>query len=144
MSEESLKMEAEHATEMLHGKTVRVVWRHRSKEVVLEFTDKTRLFVDCTTEGAELSITEGQDNEGTQESRYEDEVSIRLTQAEALVLFDFCSRFTQQHTLSIEDQAEERVIWDITSILERMLLGTFQSDYSEKVAVSREKLRDKA
>ena len=34
------------AAEFLQGKVLRVVWRHRAKEVGLEFEDGTRLFVD--------------------------------------------------------------------------------------------------
>jgi hypothetical protein len=64
MSEEGskLQLEAERATEMLRGKTVAVVWRHRSGEVGVQFTDGTRLFVDRTPDGVELSITEGGDS----------------------------------------------------------------------------------
>jgi hypothetical protein len=69
MSEEDskLQLEAKHATEMLRGKTVAVVWRHRSGEVGDQFTDGTRLFVDRTSDGMELSITEG-DNGGSERS----------------------------------------------------------------------------
>jgi hypothetical protein len=144
MNEENLKKEAKQATEMLRGKIVCVVWRPRSKEVGLEFTDGTRLFVDCATDGAELSITDGQDSQTTQnDARPEGEVIVKLTQAEALVLFEFCSRFIQEDVLSIEDQAEERVLWNLTAVLEKMLLEPFLPDYSERVAEAREKLRDK-
>lgn len=44
---------------MLRGKVVSVVWRHRKGEIGIEFTDGTRLFVDQTPVGVELSITEG-------------------------------------------------------------------------------------
>jgi hypothetical protein len=137
MNEENLKKEAEQATEMLRGKTVRVVWRHRGKEVGLEFTDGSRFFVDCTTEGAELSITAEQD------IHPEGEVFVRLSQAEALVLFEFCSRFTQQGSLTIEDKAESRVLWDLTAVLERMLAEALLPEYAERLMEAREKLRDK-
>ncbi len=54
----TLQLEAERATEMLCGKTVSMVWRHRPGEVGIEFTDGTRLFVDRTPNGVELSIAE--------------------------------------------------------------------------------------
>lgn len=57
--ESKLRLEAERATEILRGKSVAIVWRHRSGEVGIEFTDGSRLFVDHTSEGVELSITEG-------------------------------------------------------------------------------------
>jgi hypothetical protein len=57
--ESELEIEARRATEKLRGKVVSVVWRHREGEVGIEFTDGTRLFVDQTPVGVELSITEG-------------------------------------------------------------------------------------
>ncbi|MEO5679667.1 MAG: hypothetical protein ABIS47_08360 [Acidimicrobiales bacterium] len=55
---DELSREAQEATEMLSGLTVRLVRRHRPTEVMIEFADGTRLFVDAV--GAlELSITGG-------------------------------------------------------------------------------------
>lgn len=53
----NLKQEAERATELLKGKVVAEVMRHRAKEVCIEFTDGTRLFVDHKPDNIELSIT---------------------------------------------------------------------------------------
>lgn len=55
----NLEEEAERSTELLKGKTVSKIFRHRIGEVGIEFTDGTRLFIDHKTEGLELSITEG-------------------------------------------------------------------------------------
>lgn len=52
-----LEAEAAKTTEMLKGKVVARVARHRLKEVMVEFTDGTRLFIDQNKEGLELSIT---------------------------------------------------------------------------------------
>jgi hypothetical protein len=58
MNEDSkLEVEAQRATDFLKGKVVSVVWRHRKGEVGIEFTDGTRLLIDHTQEGVELSIT---------------------------------------------------------------------------------------
>jgi hypothetical protein len=54
-----LKKEAARMQRMLAGKIVRRVRRHRSKELLLEFKDGTRLFVDLTEGGLEFSITSG-------------------------------------------------------------------------------------
>jgi hypothetical protein len=54
-----LEDEAERASEMLRGKVVARVIRNRPTEVLLEFTDGTRLFVDRAAEALELSITGG-------------------------------------------------------------------------------------
>lgn len=57
---DDLSLEAEKASRMLAGLTVRVVRRHRPTELLIEFEDGTRLFVDA--EGAlELSITGGRE-----------------------------------------------------------------------------------
>ena len=58
-----LKKEAKAATEMLKGKIVDQIWRHRPKEIGIQFTDGCRLFVDMEPEGLELSITGGEDTE---------------------------------------------------------------------------------
>ena len=55
---DDLAREAEKATELLGGLTVRVVKRHRPSELLIEFTDGTRLFVNAEGE-VELSITGG-------------------------------------------------------------------------------------
>ena len=55
---DDLEREAERATELLGGLTVRVVKRHRPEEVMVEFCDGTRLYVDAEGE-VELSRTEG-------------------------------------------------------------------------------------
>lgn len=51
-----LASESDTATEMLKGRSVRVVRRHRETELLIEFEDGTRLFVDSQT-ALELSIT---------------------------------------------------------------------------------------
>ena len=55
----NLEQEAERATELLRGKVVAKVMRHRAKEVCIEFADGTRLFVDHQPDKVELSITGG-------------------------------------------------------------------------------------
>ena len=54
----ALNKEAKEATGMLKGKIVSRIWRHRPKEIGIEFADGTRLFVDMQEDGLELSITE--------------------------------------------------------------------------------------
>lgn len=52
---DDLEAEAAHATELLAGKTVKVVRRTNERVVLVEFSDGTRLFVDSKT-AVELSI----------------------------------------------------------------------------------------
>jgi len=55
--EPALEQEARKATELLQGKIVAKVWRHRDKEIGIEFTDGTRLFIDHQPNELEISIT---------------------------------------------------------------------------------------
>ena len=55
----NLEQEAIRATELLKKKAVLRIWRHRKGELGIEFTDGTRLFVDQTEDGLDISITEG-------------------------------------------------------------------------------------
>ena len=56
-SPEDLFHEATRATEMLRGKRVERIARRSEAEVLVEFTDGTRLFVDLSGSALELSIT---------------------------------------------------------------------------------------
>ena len=55
----TLEEESSRATETLSGKVVSRLVRHREGEVLIEFTDGTRLFVGRNANGVELSITGG-------------------------------------------------------------------------------------
>ncbi|MGX9432511.1 MULTISPECIES: hypothetical protein [Bradyrhizobium] len=54
-----LEQEAEKLTELLKGKTVRIVWRHCADEIAIEFDDgdRTRLFVNRDPAGLDISVT---------------------------------------------------------------------------------------
>ena len=71
-------------------------------------------------------------------------INIELTNDEAVVLFEFISRFNQSElTSSFEDQAEQRIFWNIESDLEKKLSDTFKTNYQETLKTAREKIRDK-
>ncbi len=71
-------------------------------------------------------------------------INISLTKDESLVLFEFLSRFSQNDSkLTIEDQAEERVLWNLCCDLEKILVEPFQSNYGEILKEARDKVRDK-
>jgi hypothetical protein len=69
-------------------------------------------------------------------------VTIELTNAEALVLFDFLARFNESDDFRFEDGAERRVLWDIESTLEKSLVEPLRSDYNLLVKSAREAIRD--
>lgn len=43
-----------------------------------------------------------------------------------------------------EDQAEQRVVWNIEATLEKSLVAPFRADYLEIVAAARARVRDPA
>jgi hypothetical protein len=63
MSGSPLEDEADRATALLRGRTVKRVWRRRIEEVGLEFEDGARLYVENHDESIEVSIT-GCDDSG--------------------------------------------------------------------------------
>lgn len=72
------------------------------------------------------------------------EITIRLTRNESLVLFELLRRIDTQEELEIfEDQAEERVLWNLEIELQGNLPEIFREDYVEIINRARESVRDK-
>jgi hypothetical protein len=69
-------------------------------------------------------------------------VKLELTSDEALVLYDWLTRFNQRDNADFADQAEERVLFDLEAMLEQVLVAPLQSDYTELLAQARSKVRD--
>ena len=72
-----------------------------------------------------------------------DEVKISLTHDEALVLFEMMSRFSDTNKLSIEHQSEERALWNLCCLLEKIMVEPFMENYKELLKGARERLKDK-
>ena len=72
-----------------------------------------------------------------------EKVTLELSHSEALVLFEFVSRFSHDEKLEIVDQAEERVLWNVCSSLEKMLVEPLSQNYPDLLARAREKVCDK-
>ena len=70
------------------------------------------------------------------------DVTLTLSDSEALVLFDLLARFSDTGVLGTEDQAEQRVLWDIHCLLERQLVPIFDPRYRELLDKARAQLRD--
>lgn len=70
------------------------------------------------------------------------EVKISLTEEEAWVLFELTRRFSDSDKLSIEDQAEERALWNLCCIFEKTMHQESNLEYKDFIAKCREKLRD--
>ena len=69
-----------------------------------------------------------------------DEVEIKLTKDEALVLFDVMSRFSNEDKLCIQDQAEERALWNLTCVLEKELAEPFSKNWQSIIEAARSRL----
>lgn len=69
------------------------------------------------------------------------DVTITLTDDEALVLFELLSRFNDTDSLATEDQAEKRVLWNLLCLMEREIVTSFASNYHELLTAARNRLR---
>ena len=53
----------------------------------------------------------------------DEKIKIELNKDEAIVLFEFISRLNQNKDLvNFDDQAEQRILWDLESLLEKELI----------------------
>jgi hypothetical protein len=59
-----LDAEGPRLTKLLAGKTIKVAKRHRESEVMLEFTDGSRFFVNSGPMKLDISVTGGQEDDG--------------------------------------------------------------------------------
>jgi hypothetical protein len=69
-------------------------------------------------------------------------VPIELTQSEALVLFEFLSRFTQDEKLEIQDDSEQRVLWSILATLEKNLVQPLAENYQLLLNEAQKKVKE--
>lgn len=61
-----------------------------------------------------------------------EEISLELSHDRALVLFEWLARTgAGEQPAAFEDQAEQRVLWDLEAVLEKRLVEPFKSDYRE-------------
>jgi len=65
-------------------------------------------------------------------------ISIELTNNEALVLVEFLLRFRDKEKLSIEDEAEEQILWDLVALLESEVPELLDENYGELLEKARE------
>lgn len=74
-----------------------------------------------------------------------DEIIIKLSQEQAVVLWDLLFRINSKKILSdfFEDQAEQRILWDLESTLEKNTPNIFSWNYIEDLKKARENIRDK-
>ncbi len=69
-------------------------------------------------------------------------IDFGLSRDEALVLYEWISRFNKRDDVTFEDQAEQRVLWDIEASLEAILEEPFSNEYDALLAAARGRIRD--
>lgn len=69
-------------------------------------------------------------------------MNIEISKDEALVLYDFLYRSNQNNTIVFEDQAEQRVLWNLQTELEKHLLEPSFPNYLELVEEARNRVRN--
>ena len=72
----------------------------------------------------------------------DDRVLLELSRDEAIVLFGWVSRLNNAKGVDFEDQAEQRVLWDIEAMLETKLAEVFDPKYDDLLARARARVRD--
>jgi hypothetical protein len=66
--------------------------------------------------------------------------NLLITNAEAVVLFEFLTRFSSEEVLKIESSAEEKVLWKILAQLERTLVEPFSENWKDILDEARRKV----
>jgi len=70
-------------------------------------------------------------------------VHVSIPRDHALVLLDWLARSSSaEHPVALEDQAEQRALWDLEASLEAILPEAVAADYREQVAAARARVRD--
>ena len=71
------------------------------------------------------------------------EISLKLSRDQAVVLFEWLGRTgSAGFPAEFEDQAEQRILWDLESLLEAVLTEPLGDDYRGRLEKARMALRD--
>jgi hypothetical protein len=69
-------------------------------------------------------------------------IRLQLSRAQALVFFDWLARFNDAGDAELEDQAEQRVLWNLEAMLEAALVEVLDPEYDRLLAEARATVRD--
>ncbi|MGH9767567.1 MAG: hypothetical protein ACREAB_09060, partial [Blastocatellia bacterium] len=61
--------------------------------------------------------------------------------SEALVLFEFLARTSDDDSLTMADQAEQRALWKLEGVLEKALVEPFLPNYHELLEQAKARLK---
>lgn len=67
-------------------------------------------------------------------------VKIELDEDQALVLFDWLCRLNDSQAPVVTHEAEQRILWDMQSDLESVLVAPFEANYNELLAQARNRV----
>ncbi len=70
------------------------------------------------------------------------DVEIKISEDEAWVLFELTRRFSDSKKFKIEDQSEERALWNLCCVFEKTLHQESDLKYDEFISQCRDRLRD--
>jgi hypothetical protein len=71
-------------------------------------------------------------------------INVTMTSDDALVLFEFLSRYDQTGELKLVDDSERQTLWNLLCLLEKRLIAPLQPDYEELLRQACEALNHSA
>ena len=69
---------------------------------------------------------------------HHEKVSFRLTKEKAIVFHALLSNINRKHSIHLEHPAEQKVLWDLESILQRIVSDIKAEEYEERLELARE------
>ncbi len=70
-------------------------------------------------------------------------IVIGFSEEEAIVLLEWLHKFNEEERPTlIQDQSEERILFDLEAVLETVVSTTFDTNYQEALLKARQKIRD--
>jgi len=75
--------------------------------------------------------------------KYENDILIKLSNDEAIVFLHWLFRFNNNDTNHFfEDTAEQRILWDIEAVLEKVVSESLASNFQDILLKARQKIRE--
>ena len=72
----------------------------------------------------------------------EDRLAIALSHDEALVLFEFFSRFRTENRLSLKNNAEFLALSSVSAQIDKLLVEPLRAEYPELLSAARERVAE--
>jgi len=69
-------------------------------------------------------------------------VNLDITNDEAVILWNFLRRYSTDEVLVIEDQAEQRALWNLECFFEKEVGNCYEGDWDISLKKSLDNLRD--